>query len=243
VAVTLENTLAALYVGGEEVGRNGNMTLDPADMGVTEHNFLGESQWPDPLLHGRLDDFRIYDGALSAAEVAALATAGEVPYPPPARVEARSTAAGVDVAWSAVGGATYSVERAPAADGPFTVVASGLTATAYADASASLGERLYYRVVAASGASSGTSGTAAVLHLGAIDKWALEVEVVGDALHLTVPATVDGTSYQLQSAAAPAGESWQDVGAVRVGAGAALEFVVPLSDALPRRFYRWVVVP
>jgi hypothetical protein len=49
------------------------MTLAPFDLGETTQNWLGRSQYTaDPVLAGRLDDFRLYHGALSAAEIAAL---------------------------------------------------------------------------------------------------------------------------------------------------------------------------
>jgi len=35
-------------------------------------NYIGKSQWPDPLFRGAIDDFRIYGRGLSAEEVAAL---------------------------------------------------------------------------------------------------------------------------------------------------------------------------
>ncbi|MDH6167921.1 hypothetical protein M2282_003072 [Variovorax boronicumulans] len=74
VAVTLSGTLGTLYVDGIVAGTNAEMTLTPADLGETTQNRLGRSQFPDdPDLQGRVDDFRIYSGALGAAEIAALA--------------------------------------------------------------------------------------------------------------------------------------------------------------------------
>jgi len=73
VAVTLAGTLGTLYIDGAEVGNNAQMTLAPFELGETTQNFLGRSQYPkDPALRGRLDDFRVYQGALTAAEIAAL---------------------------------------------------------------------------------------------------------------------------------------------------------------------------
>ncbi|MGJ3703073.1 LamG-like jellyroll fold domain-containing protein [Variovorax sp. AFSI2.2] len=73
VAVTLSGALGTLYVDGAVAGSNAQMTLAPFDLGETTQNFLGRSQYSaDPFLRGRLDDFRIYHGALSAAEIASL---------------------------------------------------------------------------------------------------------------------------------------------------------------------------
>jgi hypothetical protein len=49
------------------------ITITPAQLGTTTQHWIGRSQWtPDPYLNGRVDDFRIYNGALSAAQIAAL---------------------------------------------------------------------------------------------------------------------------------------------------------------------------
>jgi len=72
VAVTLSGSTAVLYVDGVEVGRNDQMTLRPSDLGKTKNNYIGKSQFADPLMDGLVDDFRIYSRALSADEIAAL---------------------------------------------------------------------------------------------------------------------------------------------------------------------------
>ena len=74
VAVTLSGTTGTLYVNGTAVGSNSNMTLTPADLGSTNQNWIGHSQYPaDPYLDGAVDDFQIYNSALSASQIAALA--------------------------------------------------------------------------------------------------------------------------------------------------------------------------
>jgi hypothetical protein len=51
------------------------MTLNPSSLGVTNQNWIGHSQFPaDPYLDGTVDDFNIYSRALSASEVATLAS-------------------------------------------------------------------------------------------------------------------------------------------------------------------------
>ncbi len=46
------------------------MTLSPMSLGTTTQNWLGRSQFPvDPYLNAQIDNFRIYNRALSAAEV------------------------------------------------------------------------------------------------------------------------------------------------------------------------------
>jgi hypothetical protein len=75
VTVTLSGSTGTLYVNGQPVATNTNMTLTPSDLGDTTQNWIGRSQFPaDPYLNATVDDFNIYSRALSAAEVAALAT-------------------------------------------------------------------------------------------------------------------------------------------------------------------------
>ena len=75
MAVTLSGTTGTLYVDGQPVATNTNMTLTPADLGDTNQNWIGRSQFiADPYLAATVDDFQIYDHALSAAEIAALAS-------------------------------------------------------------------------------------------------------------------------------------------------------------------------
>ncbi|MCX7682053.1 MAG: LamG domain-containing protein, partial [Anaerolineae bacterium] len=59
------------------VGTNSNLTLSPSSLGNTTQNWLGRSQYAaDAYLDGQLDDFRIYNRALNAAEISSLAAGG-----------------------------------------------------------------------------------------------------------------------------------------------------------------------
>ncbi|EDY84333.1 Cellulase (glycosyl hydrolase family 5), putative [Verrucomicrobiia bacterium DG1235] len=79
VAVTLQGAQGVLYVNGEEVGRNDEMSISPQDMGATTQNYIGKSQWPDPYLDGKVSDLRIYSNAFGAEGV--LALSDEEPRP------------------------------------------------------------------------------------------------------------------------------------------------------------------
>ena len=75
VAVTLSGTTGTLYVNGTAVGTNTDMTLNPAALGDTTQDWIGRSQYPaDPYLDGEIDDFNIYNSALSASQIATLAS-------------------------------------------------------------------------------------------------------------------------------------------------------------------------
>ena len=58
-----------LYVDGTVVGSNTTDTL-PSDLGNTTDNWLGRSAWADDEYYtGSIDEFRIYNRALTASEV------------------------------------------------------------------------------------------------------------------------------------------------------------------------------
>ncbi|MFF3332751.1 LamG-like jellyroll fold domain-containing protein [Streptomyces sp. NPDC002888] len=69
VAVTLSGSTGILYVDGVQVGSNTGMTFKPSTLGVTTQDWIGRSQYNDPYLDGKIDDFRIYNRALTASEV------------------------------------------------------------------------------------------------------------------------------------------------------------------------------
>ena len=75
VAVTLVGDTGTLYVNGAPAA-TGTISLNPSSVAPTK-NYLGKSQFPDPYFNGMIDDFRIYDRGLSAAEVKALAIPAE----------------------------------------------------------------------------------------------------------------------------------------------------------------------
>ena len=76
VAVTLSGTTATLFVNGVAVGSNAGMFINPFQLRHTPRNWIGKSQFPnDPAFNGLVQDFRIYRGALTAAQVAALSAA------------------------------------------------------------------------------------------------------------------------------------------------------------------------
>ncbi|XEC94795.1 LamG-like jellyroll fold domain-containing protein [Paenibacillus tarimensis] len=68
VAVTLGSGTAKLYVNGEMKSENKNVTIKPSDF-KPSINYIGKSQWPDPLFSGKLDEFRIYNSVLSDNEI------------------------------------------------------------------------------------------------------------------------------------------------------------------------------
>lgn len=73
IAVTLQGGTGRLFVNGVIAAENTDMTLTPADMGPTEKNWIGASQFHvDPAFEGHIDEFQIYDRALSDLQVQSL---------------------------------------------------------------------------------------------------------------------------------------------------------------------------
>ena len=73
VAVTIGADAVSLYVNGKCLVSSDNITIRPSDINPVL-NYIGRSQFAsDPMYKGYIDDFRIYNYALTPEEVAALA--------------------------------------------------------------------------------------------------------------------------------------------------------------------------
>jgi len=68
VAAVLNGNYATLYVNGQPVGSVFDVGIHPSDF-VPNLNYIGKSQYPDSLFNGRVDDFRVYNYALSGSEI------------------------------------------------------------------------------------------------------------------------------------------------------------------------------
>jgi len=73
VAVVLASGQGSLYVDGALVTGPSAVALRPVDLGTIDYAYLGKSQFTsDSYFDGQIDEFRVYDRALSAAEIRAL---------------------------------------------------------------------------------------------------------------------------------------------------------------------------
>jgi hypothetical protein len=80
VAVTHIGNTGKLYVNGAQVGSsNTSMTLSPNSLGTTTQNWIGRSQSGGNYLDGKVDDFRIYNRGLSAAELTTIQSGSTTP--------------------------------------------------------------------------------------------------------------------------------------------------------------------
>lgn len=69
IAVTQNGQTGVLYVNGVEAARNTAMSLNPSSLGNTTQNWLGKAQFNDPVLNGVIDEFQIYNQALTVTEI------------------------------------------------------------------------------------------------------------------------------------------------------------------------------
>jgi len=72
VAVTLGTDTARMYVNGIKVSESNTLTIKPLDF-KPALNYIGRSQFSYPLFNGNIDDFRVYNYALTPAEIAGIA--------------------------------------------------------------------------------------------------------------------------------------------------------------------------
>lgn len=81
IALTLSNSTAVLYVDGAVAASSTSFSIKPSDFNPVL-NYIGRSQYAgDSLFSGKIDDFRIYNVALSEASVSSLAAAAEASVP------------------------------------------------------------------------------------------------------------------------------------------------------------------
>jgi autotransporter-associated beta strand protein len=159
VAVTLKadnagSAVGTLYLNGAPVASNTAMTFTPDMIGRlvnATNNYIGRSQWPgDPYLNGRVDDFRIYNGALSAVEIAALYALSPVaPAAPGSASATAASASAIHLTWTPSASATsYLVQRSTNSGGPYVLLASSVPSTNFTD-SGLAGSTTYHYVITA----------------------------------------------------------------------------------------------
>ncbi len=153
VAVTLGGDTATIYVNGSAVASSSTITINPSDFRPGA-NFIGKSQWAgDALFNGRIDEFRVYNHALSAGDVAALAAQTPETTPPaaPSGLGATPGDGAVALDWADNGEpdlASYTVYRSTLSGSGYGVIASGLPTSDYTDTSVTNGVTYYYFVTA-----------------------------------------------------------------------------------------------
>lgn len=77
LAFTLKGSVGTLYVDGVKAEVKTDFTVNPSSLGNTTDNYIGRPTWPDPYLNGMIDDFRLYDCALTDQQVYGLASVAD----------------------------------------------------------------------------------------------------------------------------------------------------------------------
>ena len=98
VALTRNGSALKLYTNGVVAVTNVT-TIAPASFNPAL-NYLGASQYPDPLFNGRLDEMVIYNYALNATEIARL-TNNFTPVFNPTNITATAIGSTLNLAWPA----------------------------------------------------------------------------------------------------------------------------------------------
>lgn len=247
VALTLGSADARLYVNGAQVAASTAITLKPSDFNPAL-NYLGKSQWPDPLFAGRIDDVRLYNYPLTPAQVATLAAG---PLSAPSGLTLTPGPQEIRLAWSSVPQAdSYTIAYATTPDGPYLTLAAGLTSPAFTHVGLNYGTTYHYRIEAINFGD--TSPPSAMLT--ATPESALITTEERDSIRVTVhaaddgsttatlhvPTSVPGHTYHLQTAQDLAGP-WTDLPPIWQGNGQAITEPSSIHTPADRVFYRAVI--
>lgn len=233
-AVTLNGSVGILYVDGVAVGTNNSMTLNPSSLGNTTQNYIGKSQWNDPYFNGLVDDFRIYNGALNAGEVATLLT----PLSAPTNLMATASNSLLALKWNAVTRATsYNVFRSLTSGGPYALVTS-VASTNLTDVGLDSGTDYYYVVTAVNAA--GSSPNSLQISARTVSLTPVELAAVLNAGQLQLTWPSDHTGWRLEtqtnSRAVGLGTNWFFVS----GSADTNQISIPINTTDGSVFFRLV---
>ena len=157
IAVTLNGSTGTLYIDGVQVAQNTGMTFKPSDLApTTSGNFIGKSAWTgDKYLKGQVDDFRIYNRALSSSEITSVMngqTLTTVPTAPTGVTATTADYSSINLSWSAVTGATgyhVYVSTSSAVNAIYTKVnTDAITGTTFTSNGLKANTTYYYKVTA-----------------------------------------------------------------------------------------------
>jgi hypothetical protein len=234
VAVTQNAGVGILYLEGVPVATNSAMTLTPSLLGITTQNWIGRSEWSaDPYLNGRVDDFRIYNGALRPGEIASMVT----PLAAPTGFIGTRGDAQVSLNWNAAPNANgYNLKRSLTSGGAYSLIATNLPALMFTDSGLLNGTNYYY--VATATNSVGESGNSDQISVRPVSAVAVPLTAYFTAgqLQLNWPPDHGGWRLQMQtnSPGGGLGTNWITL----PGSDLINEYSAPINPASGSVFYR-----
>jgi hypothetical protein len=234
VAVTFAAGIGILYVDGLPVTTNSDINLTPSLLGNTTQNWIGRSQYSsDPYMNGEVDDFRIYNDALSANEIASLVT----PLVAPAGFSGTGSDGQAVFNWTASLNANgYNLKSSLIDGGPYNPVASNLTTLAFTNIGLLNGTNYFYVVTATNSVGeSPNSIQISVLPTSALPP-TLSFSINGGQLQLAWPS--DHTGWILQMETNPPGTGLGTNWVTLPGSALGSLYQAPLFPGIQSVFYR-----
>jgi len=205
VAVTISGNGGVLYVDGVPVGTNSAMTLNPSYLGTTTQNYIGKSQYNDPYFNGQVDEFRIYNGALSAGDVATFTS----PLVAPTGLVAAAGNSQVALSWNAATNASsYNIFRSLTSGGPYTQI-TNVWATAFINTALANGAMYHYVVRSANAVGESPNSIQVSARPVSSALTNLSLNLSGGQLQFSWP--VDHTGWRLQMNTNLITTNWLDV--------------------------------
>jgi hypothetical protein len=234
IAVTLGSGTGMLYVDGSPVATNSAFTVSPADLGSTTQNWIGRSQYAaDHYLNGAVDDFRIYRGVLSPAEVASLVK----PLITPANLTGTRGDARAVLTWNAVVAADgYNLKRAPGNQTNYGLIQTNSANLNFTDTNVVNGSTYSYVVAATNNVTESPDSLPVSVEPVSAAPTSLGVALAVGQLQFSWPQDHTGWQLQFQTNAPGAGlnTNWLPVAA----SDATNQFFLPLDPAIGSIFFR-----
>jgi hypothetical protein len=154
----------ALYTNGTLVAQNTSVTT-PLSAIKNMFSYIGRSFYSgDSYIDFNLNEFRIYNGAFAASDIATTQSLGPdqvITAPPaPGGLNVAASGSNIQLSWNSASEATsYTIKRSTSPNGTYTTVASGLTTTSYTDSPPADGTTYYYVVLGSNSTGDGAAST------------------------------------------------------------------------------------
>ena len=231
VAVTLAAGIGILYMDGSPVATNSAINLTPSLLGNTTQNWIGRSQYSsDPYLNGDVDDFRIYNGALSANEIASLVT----PLVPPAGFSGTGGDGQAVLNWTASLNADgYNLKSSLTSGGPYNLVAAGIPTITFTNIGLLNGTNYFYVVSATNSVGESSNSIQINVRPTSASQPALSFSMNNGQLLLAWPGDHTGWILQVQTNSLT-GTNWVTL----PESDSNNQFLAPIDPTVQDVFYR-----